>query len=944
MSEKDYKHTLNLPKTDFPMKANLSQREPEMLAFWEQKQIYQKQRELRAGRKKYVLHDGPPYANGNIHIGHALNKILKDIVVKSHALSGFDTPYRPGWDCHGLPIELNVEKKLGKAGVKVTHKVFREACRDFALTQIEKQKADFQRLGIFGEWDNPYLTMDPQFEAGVIKTLAKMIKNGHLHRGEKPVHWCNDCGSALAEAEVEYKDKVSPAIDVRFSVLDDDLFWSRLDTPFKERDLPLSLPIWTTTPWTLPANQAVAVHPDIEYAVVMVEHNGEKELLVLAEALHRQALDRYEAERYRVVATCTGSQLAGIRCQHPFYHREVPVVVGQHVTVDAGTGCVHTAPAHGLDDYHLGLENKLPIENPVGNNGCFHKDVPLFGGEHVFKANAHVIEVLSQEGKLLHHNNLNHSYPHCWRHKTPLIFRATPQWFISMEQGGLREKALKAIENVQWVPGWGQQRISEMVRQRPDWCISRQRSWGVPLPLFVHNDTDELHPETLTLLDRIINRVSIDGIETWFELSAKELLGPEDAHHYRKLDDTLDVWFDSGVTFACVLQESDHLAYPADMYLEGSDQHRGWFQSSLLSSLAAEDQAPYKTVVTHGYTVDANGHKMSKSLGNVISPDQIIQSKGADILRLWVSSMDYRAEISLSDEIITRISEAYRRIRNTLRFLLANTNDFDPTQHAIEGDELLALDRWLIERAQEVQGKVREIYDRYQYHQLFQLLYDFCISDLGGFYLDVIKDRQYTMQENSRGRRSAQTAMYHLLQAMLRWLAPIVSFTAEEAWQHLQNTEEESVFFASWYEAWPTFTKAPIFDLGQWQQLRSVRDETNKLLEDARKAGVIGSALDAEVTLYADTDLQKQLNIFGDELHFLFICSDARVKPLSERDQETTDTNAANLAIHIDASTHEKCIRCWHHQASVGANAEHPKICQRCISNVDGEGENRQLV
>ncbi|HEB78574.1 MAG TPA: isoleucine--tRNA ligase, partial [Methylothermaceae bacterium] len=699
----DYKHTLNLPKTDFPMRANLARREPERLARWQAMNLYQKVRERFAGRPKFVLHDGPPYANGPIHIGHAVNKILKDFIVKAKALSGFDAPYVPGWDCHGLPIELQVEKEVGKAGVKVTPAEFRAACRAYARSQVELQRRDFIRLGGLADWHHPYLTMEPRFEADILRAFGRILERGHISRGAKPVYWCTDCGSALAEAEVEYDEKRSPAIDVRFRVVDERNFLSRCHhVPGHEGEGPVSVVIWTTTPWTLPANQAVALHPDLDYALVQCRSEQGPERLLIAEGLLKEVMGRYGIEDYRVIAYCRGKDLEGVRLRHPFYDREVPIVLGEHVTLEAGTGAVHTAPGHGEDDYVVGRRYDLPVDNPVGPDGRFLATTPLFAGEHVFTANDHVIEVLRERGALIHEEMIEHSYPHCWRHKTPIIFRATPQWFISMDKQGLRRRALEEIKRVRWIPDWGQARIESMVENRPDWCISRQRNWGVPIAVFLHKETGELHPRTGELIEAVARRMEEKGIDAWFELDPAELLGRE-AEQYQKITDILDVWFDSGVTHECVLRRHQELGFPADMYLEGSDQHRGWFQSSLLTSVAINDQAPYRQVLTHGFTVDEKGYKMSKSRGNVVAPQQVMDRLGADVLRLWVAATDYRGEMAVSDEILKRTADVYRRLRNTARYLLANMTGFDPARHMVPFERMLALDRWAVDRAWQLQ-------------------------------------------------------------------------------------------------------------------------------------------------------------------------------------------------------------------------------------------------
>jgi len=944
--EKNYKDTLNLPKTGFPMKGNLANREPEMLKRWQQLDVYAKQREISKGREKFILHDGPPYANGDIHLGHAVNKILKDIIVKSKTLSGFDAPYVPGWDCHGLPIELQVEKKVGKAGGKVTAKEFRKACRKYAYKQVDNQKKDFVRLGIFGDWENPYLTLDYKFEANIVRGLSKIFANGHIHQGSKPVHWCTDCGSALAEAEVEYQDKHSPAIDVRFVVLDDAAFIAKCHHVENHTgEGPLSIVIWTTTPWTLPANEAVAIHPDLDYAIVecVGEHGTER--LVLAEALWKDAMGRYGFEEHRVVAYCKGSALENIKVQHPFYNKEVPVILGDHVTVDAGTGAVHTAPAHGQEDYVAGSRYNLPVENPVAANGTFLPDTELFAGQHVFKANDSVLETLKTKGTLVHHQAIEHSYPHCWRHKTPIIFRATPQWFVSMQQSGLRDLANNVIPKISWLPDWGQARIEGMVNNRPDWCISRQRTWGVPIAVFVHKDTQALHPDTPALMEKVALKMEQEGIDAWFDMEPQELLGNE-ANNYVKITDTLDVWFDSGTTHFCVLNQRDDLQFPADLYLEGSDQHRGWFQSSLLASLAMSNEAPYKQALTHGFTVDAKGKKMSKSLGNTVAPQKIVNNLGADIIRLWVSSTDYSGEITVSDEIFKRTADAYRRIRNTSRFLLANLNGFEPASHALDPKDMLALDKWAIQRTAQLQEEIKIDYENYDFHNIYQKIHNFCSVDMGSFYLDIIKDRQYTAKADSQARRSAQTALHHIAEAFTRWLAPILSFTADEIWPFIPGQRSDSVFLETWYEL-PTIEKNNVFTLDYWSELVEVRVAVSKMLENLRVSGEIGSSLNAEVDLYCGSEIYKKLSALEDELRFTLITSDARVHTDIEKNENAnhvTLTNGDEIWISVAASAYDKCERCWHHREDVGNHPEHPTLCGRCVENVEGDGEKRRFA
>ena len=726
----DYKNTLNLPATDFPMKANLANREGSFLKDWQDKDIHQQIRQKFKGKPLFVLHDGPPYANGDIHIGHAVNKVLKDVIVKSKTLSGYDAPYVPGWDCHGLPIEHMVEKKKGKVGHKISADEFRAACREYADKQIEKQKVDFKRLGIFGDWDNPYLTKNFKYEADIVRALGKIVKNGHLTKGFKPVHWCTECSSALAEAEVEYKDKGSDTVDVAFNVIGD----------FFENDKPVALIIWTTTPWTLPANEAVSLHPDLDYALVDVG----KSLYILSDDLLESSLERYGVKDFKKLSkTYKGSELEGLMLQHPFYDKQVPVILGEHVTTETGTGAVHTAPAHGQDDYVVGLQYNLPVDCPVDGRGVFIDSTEGVAGEFIFKANATIIGLLESHGTLVKHEPITHSYPHCWRHKTPVIFRATPQWFVSMTKKNLRDKVNDEILNVKWIPNWGQKRIELMVGNRPDWCISRQRYWGSPITLFINKNTGELHPDTEKLFEVVAKKIELDGIEAWFKLKVEDVLGAE-AKDYEKTTDTLDVWFDSGVSHYAVLKASNYLSDVADMYLEGSDQHRGWFQSSLLTSCAINERAPYKQVLTHGFTVDQNGHKMSKSLGNVIPPQKVVNSLGADILRLWIGSTDYSGEMTVSDEILNRSADSYRRIRNTMRFMLANMQGFDPKNDLVDMNDMLVLDRWIVSKTHDLQQQVINEYDNYNFHFVMKAILNFCTNDLGGFYLDVIKDRQYT--------------------------------------------------------------------------------------------------------------------------------------------------------------------------------------------------------
>ena len=932
----DYKATLNLPQTDFPMKANLAQREPDRLKAWSEMNLYAQIREVGQGRPKFILHDGPPYANGELHVGHAINKILKDIIIKSKTLSGFDAPYVPGWDCHGLPIELNVEKKIGKPGHKVTAGEFRQHCRDYAGKQVEAQKSDFVRMGVFGDWDNPYLTMDFRFEANIVRTLAKIIDRGHLHRGFKPVHWCLDCGSALAEAEVEYRDKQSSAVDVAFPFVDGAAASKQLGCDAGD---PIELVIWTTTPWTLAANRGVALSAELDY--VLLALNGRR--VVVAEALAETCAQRFGADTAEIVGRSKGSALEGLLLLPPFDETPVPIVLGDHVTTEAGTGCVHTAPAHGLEDFDMGQRYDLEVYNPVGGNGVYHPDTPVFAGQHIFKANDDIVSALSERGILLCHEPFQHSYPHCWRHKTPIIFRATPQWFISMTGNGLLSAAQKAVEGVQWIPDWGRARIDSMLADRPDWCISRQRTWGVPIALFVHKVTGDLHPDTQELMEQVALRMEGHGIDAWFDLDPGELLG-EDAEHYEKVTDTLDVWFDSGVTHECVLHQREGLNWPADLYLEGSDQHRGWFQSSLLTAIGTQDTAPYREVLTHGFTVDGEGRKMSKSIGNIIPADKAMKDLGADVLRLYVSAADYRNEISASDEIFKRTADAYRRIRNTARFLLANLAGFDPQTDALPIEQLLPLDRWILGQAHVLQSDLRTAYDEYQFHHVYHRLHNFCSGELGGFYLDIIKDRQYTTASDSLARRSAQTSLFHLAEAMCRWMAPILSFTAEELWENIQGERVASVFLAQWYDLLPVPETEGQLSAEFWSEMVIVRQQVNKALELAREQGNLRGSLDAAVTLYAEGPLSERLRSLGDELRFVLITSEATVAETSSAPDGAVDAEGLALRIQVEPAVSEKCERCWHRRPDVGEHSAHPTLCGRCVTNIDGPGEVREFA
>jgi isoleucyl-tRNA synthetase len=940
----DYKQTINLPHTGFAMKADLAQREPKQLAEWEQADLYGRIRAAAQGRPRFVLHDGPPYANGPIHLGHALNKILKDVIVKSHQLDGFDAPYVPGWDGHGLPIEQQVEKKHGRPGQKLDAAAFRAACRAFANEQVAQQRIDFKRLGVLGDWEHPYLTMDSQYEAHQIRVLGRIIANGHLYKGVKPVHWCFDCRSALAEAEVEYEDHTSTAIDVAFRVRDNRDLETRIGAaPGSLGSTPTAIVIWTTTPWSLPANQAVALNADFDY--VLVHAAGRN--LILAMQLAEKCLARYGLNTEDAVqaelptTTFKGRTLEGLRVAHPFQDYDVPVILGDHVTAEAGTGAVHTAPAHGQDDFAVGRRYNLPVPNPTGNDGRFLPDTPLVGGMRLEEGGKLIVETLRANGTLIHDESYVHSYPHCWRHHSPVVFRTTPQWFISMDQQQLREHALRDIRGVQWTPAWGEQRITGMIADRPDWCISRQRTWGVPLALFVHKSTGDLHPRTQELIGAVADRVARDGIEAWFSLEPAELLGAE-AADYEKLKDVMDVWADSGVSFDFMAATRPGFTLPVDLYLEGSDQHRGWFQSSLLMSEGLYERAPYRGVLTHGFTVDEKGRKMSKSLGNVIAPQKVVGSLGADVLRLWVAATDYANEMSMSDALLNRTADAYRRMRNTVRFLLGNLHGFDPKQDLVHPAQMVALDRWAVARTAHLQAEIVEAYREYAFHLVYHKVHNFCIVDLSAIYLDVVRDRLYTTPAGSHARRSAQTALYHITHAMVRWLAPILSFTAEEIWRHLPGVQEESVFLAQWHP----LPEGAAHDV-DWSAFLQLKRDVSRELEKLREAQLIGAPLDAEVDIYCTPAEFHRFNALGKELRFLLITSEARVHEVSMppgKAVPATETGREGVWLEVRASSLPKCVRCWHHRPDVGAAAAHPELCSRCVGNVEGAAEERRFT
>ncbi|WP_107688128.1 isoleucine--tRNA ligase [Neisseria wadsworthii] len=926
----DYSKTVNLLESPFPMRGNLAKREPAWLKSWYEQKRYQKLREKAQGRPKFVLHDGPPYANGDIHIGHAANKILKDIIVRSKTLAGFDAPYVPGWDCHGLPIELMVEKLHGKS---IPASKFRELCREYATEQIARQKKDFIRLGVMGDWENPYLTMNYQTEADTVRALGEIYKAGYLYRGEKPVQFCLDCGSSLAEAEVEYKDKVSHAIDVAYLFQDNAAVAKAFG--LSEISGNAFAVIWTTTPWTLPASQAIAAGADVVYQLI----DTPKGKLVLAKDLAEDAVKRYgfEEGQTQVLAETSGSKLEHLHLNHPFLERDIMVLNGEHVTTDAGTGLVHSAPAHGLEDYFVCLKYDIQLYNPVNGEGRYISEMPRVAGMTVWEANPVIIEWLEEEGKLLANNKIEHSYAHCWRHKTPLIYRATGQWFIGMDKTGadgktLRDKAMKAVDNTEFFPAWGRARLEAMIEGRPDWVVSRQRNWGTPMTFFIHKETGELHPRSAELLEEVAKKIEQKGIEAWFALDKHELLG-EEAEQYEKLSDTMDVWFDSGSTHFSVLRRREELVWPADLYLEGSDQHRGWFQSSMLTGCSTVGRAPYKQLLTHGFVVDQNGRKMSKSLGNVVAPQEVYNEFGADILRLWTASTDYSGELAISKEILKRVTESYRRIRNTLSFLFANLSDFRPMDDAVPQDQMVEIDRYAMVLVRRLQERLAgDYYPRYAFHFAVKDIVAFCSEDLGAFYLDILKDRLYTTKADSHARRSAQTALYHITRSLVLLISPILCFTAEEAWDIIGGGEEDSVLFHTLHEFPAMNEKSEAELVRKWEAVRQVREAVTAAIEPLRVDKTVGSSLQAEVEITAPEDLAGYLKALGDELRFVLLVSKATVSKGSE------------LSVTAKVSNGEKCERCWHYTDDIGSVAGHSTICKRCAGNIDGEGEHRDYA
>ena len=936
----NYKQTLHLPVTDFPMRGNLAENEPKRLQRWTLDTLYEQMLASNPADKLFILHDGPPYANGNIHLGHALNKVIKDIIIKSKTLSGFHTPYVPGWDCHGLPIELKVEKKLGMTADKNNPYQFQQACRAYATEQVALQKADFRRLGIMGDWDNPYLTMDPNIEAENILILSQLLEKGYIVRGNKPVNWCTNCGSSLAEAEVEYADITSTSVYVKFAVTHPDSVYKKLHLP--PRSGPLSILIWTTTIWTLPANKAVAVHPEIEYALVEFGENAEK--IIVASQLVDGLMQKKHITHYQVLGICKGGLLELESVQHPFYAVTVPIILGDHVTAESGTGAVHTAPSHGQDDYIVGQAYNLEVSSLLSSECTFIPGTPLVEHQSITEANQTLLQVLSDKDALFLREEYEHSYPHCWRHNTPIIFKATAQWFVDLSHHQLRADIVEQIAQVAWVPSRGGNLLKIMTEKRPDWCISRQRIWGIPMCLFIHKHTQEVHPNMVALMQTIAEQIRESGIEVWWSLDPKPLLGDE-ADQYEKVLDVLDVWFESGCTHLSVIQKRPEFhGQRSDLYLEGIDQYRGWLMSSLVLSTAITGLAPYKQVVTHGFTVDSTGHKMSKSLGNGIEPNDIIKAYGADILRLWVASTEYTKEMTLSKQILQSISDMYRRIRNTGRYMLASLHDFDPKTDLLAPESMLALDRWAVDAAHAMQRTLIEDYEQYQFHKILKQIMHFCSIQMGAFYFEIIKDRQYTLQSNAKARRSSQTAIYHILQAFVRWIAPILSFTADEIWEYLPGEHGPYVFTDAWYTHLFPMDAQTAFDATFWSYLLQVRTDVNKAIENGRNLKLFAQSLEVEVELYVKPEALAYLERLKQELRFVFLTSEVTLTPTDTWPENALSSDDGHYAVRVHKTTEKKCARCWHHVIDVGTHQDHPEICGRCVENLYAEGEKRLFV
>jgi len=936
----DYKQTLHLPVTDFPMRGNLAANEPARLQQWKLDKLYEQMLASKSPDKMFILHDGPPYANGNIHLGHALNKVIKDIIVKSKTLSGFHSPYIPGWDCHGLPIELKVEKKLGRVGDKENPYSFQQACRTYATEQVALQKSDFQRLGIMGDWDKPYLTMDYAIESENVRILAQLLEKGYLVRNNKPVNWCTSCGSSLAEAEVEYDHITSTSVYVKFAVSDPQSIYKKMHLP--QSSGPLSILIWTTTIWTLPANKAVAVHPDIEYAVVEYGPNAEK--LIVASSLLAELMQKKNIAQYQVLGICKGVTLELEWVKHPFYDVEVPIILGEHVTDESGTGAVHTAPAHGQDDYIVGQAYQLEITSLLSSDCKFIPGTQHVENQTITEANQTLLDVMVAQDTLFLREEYGHSYPHCWRHKTPIIFKATPQWFVDLSRHDLRAELIEQIAQVQWAPNHGGNLLKSMVEKRPDWCISRQRTWGTPMCLFIHKYTQTLHPNMVAIMQKVADEISKSGIEVWWSLDPKTLLG-DDAGDYEKVLDVLDVWFDAGCTNLSVVKKRPEFhGQRSDLYMEGVDQYRGWLMSSLVLATAITEKAPYKQVLTHGFTVDSTGRKMSKSMGNGIEPNDIIKEYGADILRLWVASTEYTKEMTLSKQILQSTSDMYRRIRNTGRYLLASLHDFDPKTEMIVPSEMLALDRWAVDATYQMQQKILEDYEGYQFHKILKNIMHFCSIQMGAFYFEIIKDRQYTLATDARARRSSQTAIYHILQAFVRWIAPILSFTADEIWDYMPDQQGDYVFLDTWYADLFPMDADTDLDADFWQYMLQMRNDVNKAIENGRNQKLFAQSLEVEIELYVSPEALAYIERLHDELRFVFLSSKVHVIQTDTWPSDALCSETGQYAVVVKKTSSQKCTRCWHHVPDVGTDPAHPEICGRCVENLHGEGETRLYI
>ncbi|AEO07962.1 isoleucine--tRNA ligase [Buchnera aphidicola] len=938
----DYKNTLNLPLTKFSMRGNLSQKEPKILKNWQENKLYQLIRKNNQEKKIFFLHDGPPYANGNIHIGHAINKILKDIIIKSKNMSGFDAPYIPSWDCHGLPIEQKVEEQNNINKDKISILTFQKKCRKYAEQQVEKQKIDFIRLGVIGDWDNAHLTMNFKNEAKIIETLSEIIKKKYLYQDFKPIHWCIECSSSLSEAEIEYFPKKSDSIIVAFKSKNP-LIIKKLFNCELNHEQDIYFPIWTTTPWTLPSSKAIAIHPNIQYQLIQTE----KWTIIVAKDLVQNIVNKLKIKKWKIINSVQGKILENLICLHPFLKNiNIPIILGDHVSYESGTGAVHTAPDHGIDDYIVSQKYHIQTSNLVNFKGNYIANVhSQLDGVNVFQANPIIIELLKKNNLLLHYEFLKHSYPHCWRHKTPIIFRATPQWFINLDKNQFRLKLLKEIKKVKWIPNWGKSRIKDMIQKRPHWCISRQRNWGVPMSIFIHKKTRELHPNIYNLMQKIAKKIKYEGIQAWQEINIKEFLGSE-YQSYDKILDILDVWFESGNTHTSIkYKNKKYDTNIADMYLEGSDQHRGWFMSSLIISTLINKKAPYSTVLTHGFVVDEKGQKMSKSIGNTISPNKIVNTLGADVLRLWVASSDYSNDISVSNEILKNSSDMYRRIRNTARFMLANITDFNPKTDLISKEHMIFLDRWAIGKTKIVQEEIIHCYQNYNFHGVVKRIMYFCSIEMGSFYLDIIKDRQYTLRKNSNERRSCQTAIYYIINALVRWIAPILSFTAHEIWNYLPNINSQYVFMEEWFDKLFDLNEDDIFNHQFWNKIIKLKHEINKFLEEKIKNKIINNSLEASIILYVSKNLLKKLEILGKEIKFIFLTSSVEIKPYNTAPLNTKKSKIIHqLKLSIHKVKGEKCPRCWHYFIADEHHIKKSNICYRCILNTLGNGEKRIFI